>query len=164
MFRRRQPEEERQPINGLFRVDLRGKTLDEMVTKGFRIYYSGDRARATKDDRGLSGKVAFYRVEKSFGEPWNIQLEMIAQAAAELKKPYPELDFGPSPNGATLIEGAIEVNKNYGVNLLPLWSRYGDGSLIGGFFGPRSGASVSDDWHPYVRSRYVGAVAVAVNR
>lgn len=80
-------EAEQQLVNGLYRVDLKGKSLNALHKGGLPIYYFGDRAEAVKHEKGLSGIVAVYQegtLARSYFEPWHIQLEMIAEENEKL--------------------------------------------------------------------------------
>ena len=153
-------------VNGLYRVNLQGKTLGQLDKKNFSIFYYGDPARALKDKRGLQGEVTFYKgiLPESFYQPWETQLEIMAREETKLRtetgQPW---RLQPLDQAATMIEGAGQVLRKYGVNLLLLYSRFGDGSLVAGrFFNPRASASVSDDWAPLDRSCLVGLLPQAV--
>lgn len=153
-------------VNGLYRVDLHGETLKGLEKGGLPIYYYGDRARATRHENGLRGTVAVYQegiLERSYNEPWNRQLEMIAEENAKLQRKNPEWKIIVPPNLATAIEVAQNVYRQYGRNVLPWYTRVGDGSLIAGGFGPRVGADVSDDWPPSGRDS-LGVLPLAVLR
>ena len=133
--------------------------------KNFSIFYYGDRARALKDKLGLQGEVIFYQeLPDSFYQPWETQLEIMAREETKLRtetgQPW---RLQPFDQASTMIEGADKVLRKYGVNLLLLYSRFGDGSLVAGrFFNPRASASVSDDWAPLDRSGGVGLLPQAV--
>lgn len=165
MFKR--VEEEPQLVNGLYRVNLRGETLDSLQRGGLPIYYYGDRARAVKHETGLSGDVAVYQegiLARSYSEPWQIQMEMIEEENAKMRRKDSSWTIIAPPNAATAIEVAQKVYRDHGVNVLPWYSRVGDGSLIAGFFLPRHGALVNGGWRPGERDDRIGVLPLAVHQ
>lgn len=163
----KQQESEPQLVNGLYRVNLQGETLDSLQKGGLSIYYYGDRARAAKHETGLSGDVAVYQegiLTKSYGEPWQIQLEMIAEENAKMQRKNPSWTIIVPPNAATAIEVAQKVYREHGFNVLSWYSRVGDGSLVAGVFDPRDGALVDDRWLPVERGSILGVLPLAVHQ
>lgn len=161
------PKGEREPrlVNGLYRVDLQGKTLDALEKDGLPIYYYRNRAAATRHESGLSGMVAVYQegiLSGSYRKSWCNQLKMIAEENAKLQQEDPSWKIIAPPNTATAIEVAQAVYKQYGLNVLPWYTRVGDGSLIAGGFNPRSGADVCDYWRSDGSHNNVGVLSLAV--
>ena len=158
-------EAEQRLVNGLYSVNLQGKTLRQLNKLNFNIFYYGDRAGALKDKQGLQGEVTFYKgiLPESFYEPWEIQLEIMAREETKLRrKTGQSWRLQPFDQASTMIEGADKVLKEHGVNLLPLYSRFGDGSLFAGYFYPRIGAGVGGIWDPVDRLGHVGLLPQAV--
>lgn len=163
MFRR---EHEPRSVNRLYQVDLHGETLNAMEQRGVSIFYYGDRAKVTKYERGLEGTVAVYRegiLERSYGEPWRILLEMIAEENAKLQRQNPSWQIIVPPNPATAIAVAHIAYEQYGINVLPFYTRVGeDGSLIARSFYPGGSADVFDHWLPGDRRSFIGVLPLAV--
>lgn len=162
-------ERELHLVNGLYRVDLHGKTLNAM--RDLPIYCLGDSAVAAMDEQGLSGTVAVYRdgiLARSYREPWHIQLEMIEEENAKMQREDPSWRIIAPPNAATAIEVAKAVSdSHHGINILKWYTRVGDGSLVAGAFNilyPRvqDGAVVSGGWDPNENYSVVGVLPLVV--
>ena len=161
-------EREPQLLNGVWRVDLGGETLDAIERGGLPIYYFGARAEATKYEESLRGTVAVYQngldlLEQSYGEPWSVQREMVAEENERMQRKNPGWEIMTPPNPATAIGVAQRVYELYGKNVLPLYTRVGDGSLVAGYFFPRAGADVHDGWPPLGRFSDIGVLPLAVH-
>ncbi len=131
---------------------------------GFPIYFYGDRARAVKNEPGLSGKVVLYdgMFQESLGESWETQLKMRDAAQKRLEQAYPGIKLHPFMQGSTMLETVNEANRHYRVNpLYSAYSRFGeDGSLIAGNLN-RNGVLVDYHWRPGERHSDVGLLLQA---
>lgn len=160
----RSHESEPRSINGLYRVNLLGRSFEGLGKSGIPIYYYGDRARALKDKSGQRGEVYLYdgMFRESLGETWETQLEIMRHAENKLQQVNPRISLQPFAQGSTMIEAVSEANKNYGVNpLYTAYSRFADGSLIAGNL-HQYGADVRVIWSPDVRNDVIGLLPQAV--
>ena len=160
----RSHESEPRSINGLYRVNLLGKSFEGLKKSGIPIYYYGDRARALKDESGQKGEVYLYdgMFRESLRETWETQLEIMRHAEKKLQQTNPRISLRPFAQGSTMIEAVSEANKNYGVNPLYLaYSRFADGSLVAGTL-DQSGALVVDSWSADDRGDRIGLLPQAV--
>lgn len=160
----RSHESEPRSINGLYRVNLLGRSFEGLGESGIPIYYYGDRARALKDKSGQRGEVYLYdgMFRESLGETWETQLEIMRHAENKLQQVNPRISLQPFAQGSTMIEAVSEANKNYGVNpLYTAYSRFADGSLFAGNL-IQLGAHVVDHWSPDDRFVNIGLLPQAV--
>lgn len=160
----RSHESEPRSINGLYRVNLLGRSFEGLGKSGIPIYYYGDRARALKDKSGQRGEVYLYdgMFRESLGETWETQLEIMRHAENKLQQVNPRISLQPFAQGSTMIEAVSEANKNYGVNpLYTAYSRFADGSLVAGNLS-QNGALVHDGWSPDDRNDRIGLLPQAV--
>lgn len=160
----RSHESEPRSINGIYRVNLLGKSFAGLEKSGVPIYYYGNRARALENKSGQKGEVYLYdgMFRESLGETWETQLEIMKHAEKKLQRSNPRMALQPFAQGSTLIEAVSEANKNYGINpLYVAYSRFADGSLIAGDL-RQGGAGVSDRWSPDGRDDNIGLLPQAV--
>lgn len=160
----RSHESEPRSINGLYRVNLLGRSFAGLEKSGIPIYYYGDRAKALKDKSGQRGEVYLYdgMFRESLGETWETQLEIMRHAENKLQQVNPRISLQPFAQGSTMLEAVSEVNKNYGVNpLYTAYSRFADGSLLAGILN-QYGVGVHDIWSPDDHDGIVGLLPQAV--
>ncbi len=164
---RRGQEQEQSLVSGLYWVGLQEKTLDALEKDGLSVSYYGRHVwAATRDEKSMSGYVAVYRqgiLARSFGEPWHVQLRMIAEENAKVQHEDPSLRIVAPPNVVTAIIVAQEVYRQYGFIIFRGNTRVGDGSLFTGCYRPGFGsAQVNGNTTPEECSRGIGVLPLAV--
>jgi hypothetical protein len=157
-------------VNGLYRINLAGKSIEELESGYLRIHIDSDRLKAARKEmskvKGLNGTIFLPSegaLPESYNQPWHVQIKMIQEFNSKIRETNPGVKFAPAPNAATLLEAVDKVYRESGKNLLPFWSRVGDGTVVvGKVYTQEDIARVNGEWSPGVSNVEIGVLPIGM--